>query len=277
MGEFIFLDKPAIKLTVQSFNPNKATHKLCLTDEELDSLMKQVNNLSSEAKLLFYKLEDVEVSNWTKELKIFAKNGSTSVQHGPNTLVLFLNVALINHSCAPNVAIEPTEEGSCEARAIKDISKGEEVTSFYRCFGDFTWEKFGCNVEERMKFIKKTLCFDCKCCVCSGNVPGQEDILRELIDLFTWIDLLMEKLPPHPIAYRRQELLDLVYAIVKFVDLSLRLYVGSIEDKTRALGMLANFANRIQDEELLGKAKYHLKKLAEETKLKYVMKRYEEI
>ncbi len=55
------------------------------------------------------------------------------------------------------------------------------------------------------------------------------------------------------------------------VDLSLRLYVGHMDDKIRPLVMLASLGFNNQDKEMLGKAKRQLKKLAEDTKLKDVM------
>ena len=60
MGEFIFLDKPAIKMPMcPSFNIDSNNRHIFnkLAGEDLPLLMRQVDNLSSEAKLLFYKLE----------------------------------------------------------------------------------------------------------------------------------------------------------------------------------------------------------------------------
>ena len=79
------------------------------------------------------------------------------------------------------------------------------------------------------------------------------------------------------ITYRDYELAEFAYVTVRIVDLSLKLYVGSTEDKTRALRMLAKFGKLIKNEGLLGIAKNHFKKLAEDTKLRYVIKGYEEI
>ena len=272
MGEFIFLDKPAIKLP----NHSPLESDTGLSEEEFDSIMKQVKNLSSEAKRHFYSLEEKKKgkeeiekrgSITNKELGIFSKNATGDQKN----MALFLNCALLNHSCAPNAAVEPTEDQNNEVRAIKDISKGEEVTIFYKCFDCNTYTKIGWKGNERMKVIKDILGFDCKCCVCAGNVPGQEEILKDLVQLSEifkfWCHTLDEK----------QDLSDLVKTADKIVDLSLRLYVGHIEDKTWALMMLAKLGFKIRDEVRLGKAKRELMKLAEETKLKFVMRRYRDM
>ena len=63
----------------------------------------------------------------------------------------------------------------------------------------------------------------------------------------------------------------------KIVELSLRLYVGHIDDKLRALEIMADLAFKIRDEECLGKVKRQLKKLADDTKLISAMRNYENI
>merc|ERR1740128_259770 len=150
MGEFIFLDKPAVKL------PNRSPIEtfesgIGLSEEEFNSITKQVKNLSSEAKLHFYKLEEKErierervrvkgrVYVSSKEVEIFFKNATGNEKD----MALFLNCALINHSCAPNAVVEPTEDQNNEVRAIQDISKGDEVNIFYKCFKGTTYKNLG--------------------------------------------------------------------------------------------------------------------------------------
>ena len=262
MGEFIFLDKPAIVL------PNHSPIDIdkSLTKEEFDAFMKQVSNLSSEAKLQFYKLEEGRIKEKggggmiNKEIRIFLKNAV-----GKNSMLLLLNVALINHSCAPNAFVEEVEDQKNEVRAIKDISKGEEVTVFYRYFNSgYTYKSLGWKVNERTRAIKNKLGFECKCCVCSGIVPGQEDITKELIESLEALNQACSYLVK-------------LTTIDKIVELSMRLYVGHIDDKIWPLMMLAKLGYGIRDGEILGKAKRHLKKLAEGTQLKCVMDRYVEI
>ena len=119
-------------------------------------------------------------------------------------------------------------------------------------------------MNERTRAIKNKLAFECKCCVCSGIVPGQEDITKELIKLLEAFDPTWSHLVK-------------LATIEKIVDLSLRLYVGDIDDKIWPLVMLAKLGYVIRDGEIHGKAMGHLQKLADDTKLKYVMDRYVEI
>ena len=116
--------------------------------------------------------------------------GYTLTQDAERLLInrkILKDMSILNHSCAPNAAMglldkdnrEPEER--FELRAIKDISKEEEVSIFYPKH----WENFpllGPSVHRR-KMIKEDYGFDCKCPVCSGEVPDQEDILRKIADI----------------------------------------------------------------------------------------------
>ena len=269
MGEFIFLDKPAVKLHIRSRSSHDFNRQVFeqVSAEDVDSVMRQVDNLPSEAKLLFYKLEDLQ-GEWAKELKIFAKNAT--INHKFKDSRLFLNVVLINHSCAPNAHGETTENGNLEIRATKDISKGEEITFFYGWFDDFGYKKFGCNVNERMKIIKDRYGFNCKCCVCTGDLPDQEDIIKELLELDDKLDLD---------AANQSEKGRSVYveAIDRIVDLNLRLYIGFISDKILALKMMAETAYHLQDADRLDRAMKQVKKIAEDTKLNNFKEVHEEM
>ena len=110
-----------------------------------------------------------------------------------------------------------------------------------------------------MKVIKDQFGFDCKCCVCTGVVPDQEDIIKELLELHSVDNLTI-----------------ILQTFDQIVDLNFRLYIGSLHDKLWVLEMMFKIACLEQDEDRLEKAKKQLKKIAEETKLKYVMQVYEE-
>ncbi len=100
--------------------------------------------------------------------------------------------ALVNHSCVPNAALgklEPTEldgdQDLCdELRAIKDISKGEEITICY--YNDV--KKYGSMLRKRKTNFKKFQGFDCKCPVCLGQISCQEKNLKKLIELQNKLD-----------------------------------------------------------------------------------------
>ena len=137
MGERIFIDKPVIKLATDA------------KGEPVDpgfmaSLRQQIEKLPTEAKSQYYKLtagDRRNIYNVSRSdfevLKLFLDNcKSYQGKDEYFTSVLHMNAALVNHSCVPNAALgklEPTEldgdQDLCdELRAIKDISKGEEIT-----------------------------------------------------------------------------------------------------------------------------------------------------
>ena len=119
-----------------------------------------------------------------------------------------------------------------------------------------------------MKEIKDRFGFDCKCSVCTGDLPDQEDIIKELIELHG-------KLNPETAA--REGMSVFVHTIDRFADLSQRLYIGSLEDKMHPLTLMANIAYRNKDAHRLEKAMKQIKKIAEDTKFKNSMKIYEEM
>ena len=193
---------------------------------------------------------------------------------------VFLNVALINHSCAPNAWIGTAEEEGetwKEVRAIKDISKGEEVTKFYARCGckemdeRFTIKAFGSSPRERRAVLKKHFRFDCKCCVCSGSAPEQEDILREWLELHGRLYLRQSR--------KRKEVsfwAEQVKIADKLVDLTLELNIGNVEDKIASLNLLGEFAVKARDEVLVKKAIDGLKKIAADTGIRSLVKRCED-
>ena len=92
------------------------------------------------------------------------------------------DISLLNHSCAPNAAMglldgesNTDQEKRFELRAIKDILKEEEVTIFYP--RDHVQPPFHNQIK---KTIQDDFGFDCKCSVCSGEVPNQDDIMEKI-------------------------------------------------------------------------------------------------
>ena len=99
------------------------------------------------------------------------------------------DISILNHSCAPNASIgllveeneeneaADTEERRFELRAVKDISKKDEVTIFYP-----PENRFIIHIQMR-ETIQEDFGFDCKCPVCSGEVPNQDDTMRKIVDV----------------------------------------------------------------------------------------------
>ena len=193
-----------------------------------------------------------------EEFNIFFSN---AIKDGGVWQILFLNETLLNHSCAPNAFMSTINESGetwCEVRAIKDISKGEEVTVFYQVGQEYSYQAYGCNTKERKLAIQKHFGFDCKCDVCSGKVSEQEDIIKELLKLHKALDQLSKN--PSNLA---QE----VQTWEKIVDLNLKLYIGDNEDKIQSMEALGAAAKQARNEELFKKAWDGLKKLTTDWKI----------
>jgi len=269
-GELIFKDKPAIKLAV--------TSELGPVDPEfMTSMMEQIERLPSEAKLQFYKLktrDDIHAHFGNNEvLKLFLSTANTykGVKEGKEryTSLLHLNIALLNHSCAPNASnnhLDPkkqegNEDNCVELRALKNIRKGEEITTCY--FNDV--KKFGGNPRKWKTVVKTEMGFECKCPVCLGQVPGQEKIVKKLIDLH-------EKLDPTLSDWNRQAGLW-----SRIVELTMELNIGHPFEKTTALESFAIVAHLARDKDLVNKALDTMKQFAEEYKFEVIQSAYKRL
>ena len=268
MGEEIFRDKPVIKLAMDAKG-------VPVDPEFMTSLKDQIEKLPAEAKLQYYKLTArglqniYNVSRSDFEIfKLFLHNAKT-MGKDEYTAWLHLNCALVNHSCVPNSALgklEPTEldgdQDLCdELRAIKDISKGEEITICY--YNDVT--EYGSMLRKRKTNIKKVQGFDCKCPVCLGQVSCQEKILKKLIELHN-------KLDPSSTNWKRE-----ADTRNKIVYWTMDLNIGGHGEKWNALFELAEFAHLARDKNLVTKAMDKMRQIAEDTKLEDVRKAYEKL
>jgi len=260
MGEVIFIDKPVLKVPRSEPSPSDIPIFI-------QSLKKQIENLSGEAKLQLDKFQTnaqlhetygIEHLEGVKELRLLATHSKAIDGWG----VIFLNAALINHSCAPNATSETIQKDGdkwYEIRAFKDISKGEEVTLCEEV------SMIGCNSQERRALIRKHFRFDCKCCVCTGIIPDQEDIIKELTELherFAMIHARKES------SFRAEG----VKIADKIVDLTQKLYIGPVEDKVWSLKPLLASANKVHKK----KAQEALKKMAEDTGIRALVEICEE-
>ena len=270
MGELIFKDKLAISkpLDTSSFIYSLPDAKC------IDTLMWQIERLPSEAEKLFYKLEptrdtlmvkllaNVKVS---RELKILINNGTKNI----DLTQLFLNIALLNHSCAPNAyigSLKPTDsfpEEKYEIRAVKDISKGEEVTVCYLQDGDNLVPK----MFRQFRLRINQAISDCKCPVCSGDIPDQNELVEEYGRIFHTL-----KANGYDDHYKKS-LLDWkkeATMMEKILEITPKLYIAKVDDKYRAYNMVAEAAQMARDPVLLEKAMTMFKKLEEELKFEEV-------
>ena len=174
LGEVIFTDKPVIKVfTKTEEGINDVTFK-----EHIEPVLEQLSKVPSEARRQFQELrvpdgvlgqENVFILTYLK----FVANCTTSRAMDGSGLycsILSLNFALVNHSCTPNVDLAmaiPDDEYNVKLEAIKDISRGEEISVSY--LNDDFISEFGMNRQKRREKLKKSLYFDCNCSFCSEN------------------------------------------------------------------------------------------------------------
>ena len=273
MGELIFKDKPVLKLDVNAE---------CYPTDPIfrTSLKEQIKSLPSEAKLQFDKLKTSDGNNIynsrgrgnDKEVlysfllnsKVYDYKILNEGKVNGEYALLHLNTALLNHSCAPNAVssglkLVGDEDLIVELRAIKNISKGEEITICY--FMDV--KKYGSIPRKRKTTIKKEMGFDCKCPACSGQVPSQEKTMKKLIEMHS-------RLNPMPSDWKREAGLW-----SRIFDLTMELKIGHPLEKTSALESLAGFAHLARDKDLVKKAMDMLKKVSEEYKLEIVQRSLE--
>ena len=256
-GELIFKDRPVIKFALNDKG-------LPVDPEYMTSLREQIDSLPAEARSQFYKLttrNDAVSRSDNGVFNLFLDNCQiykfVPKPKGEDTYsLLYLNIALVNHSCVSNaVAFSLKQVGdedlAVELRAIKNIGKGEEVTHCY--FTDV--KKFGSIQKKRKTLFKKKLEFDCKCPACLGQVPSQEKTLKKLIDVHN-------KLNPTRSDWKREAGL-----LSRVVDLTLELKIGHPLEKISALDNLVGFAHLARDKDLVKKAMDMLKQFAEDYNL----------
>ena len=267
----IFADKPAIKLSLGgSVIPGGP--------DFMKSLKSQIENLPTEAKSLFNKLQapmdDQDMNDFSLSLAGGNKDDARILMLFFNNSLgdrnkdfasLYLNHALVNHSCAPNAASgKGAIEGRHDLRAIKDISKGEEVVT---CYVVKIWD-FGCNAHERrMNLEKQVLSFVCNCPVCLGKVSSQEEIGTKLMELH---EQLSDDHYQKDLSDWRNE----VETLDKIVDLTLQLHIGKVEDKFQALNLLTRRAQLARDGDRLKEAMKTWKQMAEDFKLVDLLRGY---
>jgi len=275
MGEQILVDTAVFPLSV----PDGVVTRMVAR-----SLKNQIQHLSKEKETKFYKLEtsvknlsisDVKIGkkeNCLRELQIF-QNSQLRDEITPGFKeyeLLFFNLSLINHSCAPNtewaLATFSKEEdeyetgGVYELRATKDIYKGEEITMFYLDDMDLPMGQ---------KYLDSELGFNCKCNVCCGILDGQERIVVMYFKLFTTLSCGSEMYKMGPEDWKKQAI-----KCGMMVALTKQLYVGRAETKRKACTGYACAAHMARDPVLLEKAMAEWKELMMNTGLEYMRTGY---
>ena len=159
--------------------------------------------------------------NCLTELDIFFSNSLTANPVAFEYKYLFITPSFINHSCAPNVELEGYRDKDHDnqevliAIAMKDISKGEEVTECYDKIHPLMTKS------QMKQKIQEDFSFDCKCSVCVGSIPDQDRIIVEINSLAP------NSLTIRNLITQRKKATKLERA----ADLAKQLYIGSIMDK----------------------------------------------
>ena len=181
------------------------------------------------------------------------------------------DISLLNHSCAPNAAMGLVDKDNrepekyIELRAVKDITKEEEVTIFYPTENMFR----PCLHAEMRRTILEDFGFDCKCPVCSGDLPNQDDIMRKMLDILLSNGTKDED--ERTLSDWTKE--AIVYGAL--VELSKPVYMGRVEAKMIYLWLLSRDALKAKKPALYEKAFYGIKELVEKTGLKGFFKELE--
>ena len=219
-GQVLFKETPAISVhSPSSIIP-------------LQELKDEVSKMSDEQKNKFYQLTPKGNFNRAQLASAFSENCLTELDiFFSNSLVanpvasekhLFITPSFINHSCAPNVQLEGHRDKDHDhqevvvALAMKDISKGEEITECYRI------HDYGLMTSSRMKQkIQEDFSFDCKCGVCVGSISNQDRTIVEI-----------NSLAPNSVTIR-----DFIHQrkkatkLERAADLTKQLYIGHIQNR----------------------------------------------
>ena len=244
MGELIFNDKVImnVDLPYSEVFGTVPEGKIIAINEEFEKLSDV-----EKSQFLYLENNGERYGKLDSTDRSFCEKASTYIH---NSLIeqcekLFLNIALLNHSCDPNAEKSSLSEDSdqeskelYELRAIKNISKGEEITIFYLCSGSV----LAPHSLIRYNLLSRFDGLDCKCKVCTGERPNQDDIKEELRMLMkppmVTNTLRQKNLYRMTIADWKRKVLD----SEKAVELLEELYYGSTFGKAANIISFASYA-----------------------------------
>ena len=155
----------------------------------------------------------------------------------------------------------PDAERRFELRAVKDISKEEEVTIFYPT--DLSNVLPMAPLVVLRETIREDYGFDCKCPVCSGELPNQFDIMRKMADIIVANDIGSRDKDKMTLSDWTREAI----AFGAIVELAKPVYMERPEVKMNSLLLLAEAARESGKQALRDKALDGMKELAEKTRL----------
>ena len=145
-----------------------------------------------------------------------------------------------------------------ELRAIKNISKDDEVTIYYR-------SNFPCSHAVIRTMIRKNFGFVCRCVVCSGQVPNQADIVEKICEIVKNNRDVVPKMTSEEMTSIDWKRVAIVFGIIS--DLAKPFYMGREAEKMKYLFVLHKAATNSGDSIFMKKALDDMRELADKTGL----------
>ena len=180
---------------------------------------------------------------------------------------IFKDISMLNHSCSPNAVIglldgkknkEP--EKRFELRAVMNISKDDEVTIYYPADAILSLQPHAFTRE----LIQNDFGFNCRCVVCLGQVPNQDDKMTKIAKALSQVfDVFMKKNEEKTLQDWKKEVI--VFGIVS--ELTKPLYIGRETNKLKLLFILFRAARNSGNPVIMRKAIDEMKELSDKTGL----------
>ena len=185
------------------------------------------------------------------------------------------DISMLNHSCSPNAEMglldgEKNEESEkrFELRAVKNISKGGEVTIYYPLSPQSCYRAHAFIRES----IQEDFGFDCKCVVCLGQVPNQDGIVEKIREAMNHNVFTIREEERTIQDWKRQAIVS-----ENIYDLAKPLYIGRETEKGMFLVSLHQGAVNSGNSVLERKTLDEVKELADKTGLEMMENLYENL
>ena len=282
MGEQILIDSVMVSVERTPFGA-KMTRKFARSFKRLiqalpEEKATQFNNLGLNEGITFSDkdLKTLRSEHCLGYMKVFLSNRK-EIEHA-NFDVLFCVLSLINHSCSPNVEEcplprkneDPEKVEEYELRAVKDISKGEEITICYSISATLD------PMHTRQGYLKEKFGFDCECCVCCGDNDEQDRIIEKLEEIFVSLSanfFLLLSLGWK--SFDEGRIMAIQGGLM--VALSQKLQIGSVKTKVGYCAAAAQAAQMARDSVHLERAMDAWKRLVTETGFETLKVVYDEM
>ena len=220
IGDLIMKDKAVVlsKITNEDLNKNEIGTFLCLGEEIRGQISQQTDEVKGDFLKLSPSIKILKLLDFLDKNKILPGPLKQAVAIFINNRIggkMYLKLALINHSCDPNVDwwFIDENEGSAELRANKDIKMGEEITASYISSLDILIE----NKQQRQAKLNNWI-LDCKCPKCEGPEDASLDTWKKEIKSLLKPETRTPSSPAavwKNLAKRQEKIVDAILTITK--------------------------------------------------------------